>query len=123
MAMVNKTTPKPLPLCPASFPAGSNLQRAFQVCKTLESKQQWPPSCADLTQSEDILLDLTPARASGVLGFALLYSPSNSGRDNLAEEILGCNDDYEQLAGLAHLYLYGFIGVCTLSVASCLLSC
>jgi hypothetical protein len=125
MPLTNKTKPQPLPPCPGSFPLGSDLWKAYQVCKDLESSDHWRLFDTELghPRSADILLDLTPARASGVLGFALLYSPSASGRNNLAEEILGCNDDHEQLAGLAHLYLYGLIGVCTLSVASCLLSC
>jgi hypothetical protein len=120
-----KKTPTPLPPCPASFPAGSNLQRAFQVCKSLELKEQWLLFQDNLahSRSESILLDLSPTCAGRVLGSALLYSPSVGGQDNLAAEILGCNDDHERLAGLAHLYVYGLIRVCMSSVAFCLWSC
>jgi len=118
----NKTAPKPLPPCPEVFPAGSDLWRAFQVCKTLESKEQWVLSESDLahTRSEGILLDLTPACAARVLGFALLYSPSDHGRNTLAADILKGNDNengHELLSGLAYLYVYGFISVCMSSVA------
>ena len=82
---------------------------AFQVCKVLELKEQRASFKAD---PEDILLDLTPACAARVLGFAFLYSPSDYGRKTLAAEILKCNDkmdDHELLGGLAHLYVYDLI--------------
>ena len=82
--------------------------RAFQVCKTLEPKEQWVLSESDLahTRSKGILLDLTPICTARVLGFALLHSPSDHGRDTLAAEILKCDDSknsHELLGGLAHL--------------------
>ena len=75
---------------------------------------------------EGILLDSTPACAAQVLGFALLHPPLNNGRDNLAAEILECNDstnNHELLSGLAYLHVYGLIRICMSSVAFRLLSC
>ena len=128
MLLASKKNPKPLPNCPEDFPAGSDLWRAFHICKALESKEQWVLFRTNLTHdsSEGILLDLTPACAARVLGFALLYSPSDHGQNTLATEILTCSDsknDDELLGGLAHLYVYGLIRVCTSSVAFCLLFC
>ena len=54
-----------------------------------------------------ILLDLTLTCAAQVLGYPLLYSPSDHGRNTLAAEILKCNDSkngHELLGGLAHVY-------------------
>jgi len=122
MPLTNKNGPGPLPPYPENIPEGSDLWRAFQVCKTLESKERWVLSESDLahTRSEGIPLDLTPTCAARVLGFALLYSPSDHGRDTLAAEILGCGDsenEHELLSELAHLYVYGFIRLCASSVA------
>ena len=108
--------------------------RTFQVCKTLESKEQWALfhvygalgsgeqwvlSESDLAHMPDpkvlILLDLTLTCAAQVLGYPLLYSPSDHGRNTLAAEILKCNDSkngHELLGGLAHVYVYGLIRVC-----------
>ena len=96
------------------------MRRAFQVCKDLESKEQWVLFKAN---SGGILLDLTPACAARVLGFALLYFPSDNEQNTLTAEILKCNDDHELLSGLAYLYVYGLIRVCTSSIAFWLLSC
>jgi len=117
MPLSNKASSKPLPPCPGGFPAGTDLQRAFQVCKNFESKGQ-----SLVFRPDDILLDFTPVCASRVLGFALLCSSSDRGRDNLATEILNCNDDHVLLTELAHLYVYGLIRVCALSTPFCLLS-
>ena len=117
MPLTNKKKPTPLPPCPENFPEESNLRRAFQVCKTLESEERWvsPESNLAHTRSEGIPLALTPTCAARVLGFALLHSPSDNGRDNLAAEILRCNEsenDREPLGVLAHLYVQGLIRVC-----------
>jgi len=115
MPLSRKPNARPLPPCPESFPVGSDLWDAFQICKSLEPREQWLLYHGELAhpRSENVLLDLTPACAGRVLGFALLYSPSRGGRDALAAEIIGCNGDDELLAGLAHLYVYGLIRVCT----------
>jgi len=122
MPSATETFPRPLPVCPESFPMGSDLQMAFLVCETLESEERWPPLCPD-DGREPTLPALSPTRAARVLGFALLYPPSDAGRDNLTAEILGCNEDRELLAGLARLYAFGFIGFCTLLAAFCLSPC
>ena len=95
---------------------------AYQVCKTLEAEEQQPLPNAD-HRPEGISPNLPPGCAARVLGFALLYPPSEAGRDNLATEILGCNNDCELLTGLASLYVFGLIGLCTSSVAFWPLSC
>ena len=127
MPLTNKKNSTPLPPCPEHFPEESDLRRAFEVCKSLELEERWilPESDLAHTRSESILLDLTPTCAARVLGFALLYSPSDNGRDTLAAEILECNDsenDHELLSGLAHLYVYGLIRVCMSSIISYILS-
>ena len=122
ISSMNKIAPRPLPPCPEIFPGGSDLRKAFRVCSALESKERWVSFRADLvhTRSEGrVSRDLTPTCAARVLGFALLYSPSDRGRNNLAAEILKCDDgenDHELLGWLAHLYVYGLIRLCTLSI-------
>jgi len=115
MSSTNNYSPKPLPICPEGFPAGSSLEKVFQVCKTLESEEQLPLPHVD-NKCECSWPHLSPTRAARVLGFALLYPPSDTGRDNLVAGILGCNGDRELLVGLARLYAFGFIGFCTLFI-------
>jgi hypothetical protein len=105
MPSTNKPGAQPLPPCPESFPAGSDAWKTFQACKTLESTERWLVFHVDLAhpRPEEILLGFTPACAGRVLGFALLYSPSDGGREALTAEILGRGGDHELLAGLAHL--------------------
>ena len=109
---LHETSPEHLPPCPEGFTAGGNLQAAFRVCKSLELEQQWTLS-GDDPGFERILLDLSPTCAARVLGFSLLHPPSDAGQDNLAAEILACDNDRERLARLAHLYVFGFIAICT----------
>ena len=128
MPLTDKNGPGPLPPYPENFPEGGDLWRAFQVCKTLESGELWVLSESNLvhTGPEGIPLDLTPTCAARVLGSALLYSPSDHGRDALAAEILECSDsenDHELLSELAHFYVYGLIRLCTLLVTSRLSFC
>lgn len=125
MLSANTANPGPLPPCPGGFPKGSDLRKAFQVCEGLELRPGWSllPTEFAYAGSEDIMRKLTPVCVARVLGFALLYSPSDAGRDNLAADILRCNDGLELLARLAHFYVFGFIKLCTLSVAFCLFSC
>ncbi|KAJ7749233.1 hypothetical protein B0H14DRAFT_2983035 [Mycena olivaceomarginata] len=49
--------------------------------------------------------------AARTLGFALIYSLTVEGRRCLAREINSTDRDAEILAGLAHLYIFGFIRV------------
>ncbi|RPD65050.1 hypothetical protein L227DRAFT_277372 [Lentinus tigrinus ALCF2SS1-6] len=44
-----------------------------------------------------------------VLGHSLLLAPNDSRRDALVRDILACHEDPELLAGLAYLYIFGFI--------------
>ena len=125
MPSANKPVAQPLPPCPGSFPAGSDAWKAFRARKTLESTERWLVSHVDLAhpRPEEILPGFTEACAGRMLGFALLYSPSDGGQEALTGEILRCGDDHGLLAGLAHLYVYGLIRVCVLSVVVCMFSC
>ena len=95
----NKIPSESLPSCP--FLAEIDLQRAFQVYKNLESQGQWP----DLDKSEPISTRLPTVCVARVLGFGPLRPPSDTGRDNLATDIIGCNESRGLLGDLAHLYV------------------
>ncbi|KAF6746670.1 hypothetical protein DFP72DRAFT_1152120 [Ephemerocybe angulata] len=53
--------------------------------------------------------DIPPVIIARVLGHGLRLAPSEEGRQVLAREILDCNTDWELLAGLGHVYVYGMI--------------
>ena len=95
----NKIPSESLPSCP--FLAEINLRRAFRVYKNLESQGQRP----DLDKSELISTGLPTVCAARVLGFGPLRPPSDIGRDNLATDIIGCNESRGLLGDLAHLYV------------------
>ncbi|TBU29134.1 hypothetical protein BD311DRAFT_777716 [Dichomitus squalens] len=52
-----------------------------------------------------------PRVAGRVLGYALIYAPSDVGRDCVAREVQDRHNDPEVLVGLAHLYIYGLIRI------------
>jgi hypothetical protein len=71
--------------------------------------------------SEGILPGFTTARASRVVGFVLLYSPSDGGREASVTEILGYNGDSMSHDWAGHTGVYdSFVRICTSSVAFCL---
>ncbi|KAJ7491930.1 hypothetical protein FB451DRAFT_1348694 [Mycena latifolia] len=53
----------------------------------------------------------SPEIAGRTLGYALLFAPSDTGRDCVAREVNACNGNIERLVGLAHLYIYGLIRI------------
>ncbi|KAJ7196767.1 hypothetical protein GGX14DRAFT_375800 [Mycena pura] len=53
-----------------------------------------------------------PEVAGRTLGYALIFAPSDAGRDCVAREVNACNGDIERLAALAHLYIFGLVRVC-----------
>ena len=57
-------------------------------------------------------IGLVKRTAARVLGYGLLYATNERGREALARDVHSCGQDQELLAGLAHLYVYGLIGVC-----------
>ena len=110
---------------PKVFPLEATCRGRFGSARSSNQKDNGLCS-APTSHTLDLMIScktLPPACASRVLSFALLHSPSDRGRDNLATEILDCNDDHVLLAELTHLYMYGLIRVCKLSVPFCLLSC
>ncbi|KAJ6486672.1 hypothetical protein C8R45DRAFT_995488 [Mycena sanguinolenta] len=60
---------------------------------------------------ETFIYNHPPKVAARTLGYALIHAPSPAGRDCISQEIVGCNDEPEYLAGLAHLYIYGLIRI------------
>ena len=110
------TTPR-LPL----HSIGTPIHTAFEACKALERRGQWFVFDAELGHSEssDILQELTLLVTGRVLGWGLLYPPSDAGRDSLAGDIVACKDNDENLAASAHLCVYALLRVYTSSVVSC----
>ena len=56
---------------------------------------------------------IAPRVAARVLGHGIILAPNDVGRDALVRDILACEEDFKLLAGLAHLYVYGLIRMCT----------
>lgn len=111
MPVVTKQDPMSLPGFPSS--AGTSVHTAFEVCKALEKKDHWSKFEAELKhpKSHNILHNLTPVVAGRVLGYGLLYLPSDGGKNFLAMDILACKDN-EDLAVLAHLFVCALLGIC-----------
>lgn len=120
MPVATKSDLKPLPDCP--FSKGVLVHTTFKVCKILERKHQWLLFDAEPEhpKSSNILQDLTPVVTGQVLGYGLLYPPSDARRDILAANVIACKGNGEKLAVLAHLYIYTPIRICMSLVASCL---
>ncbi|KAH9919692.1 uncharacterized protein B0H18DRAFT_1026718 [Fomitopsis serialis] len=97
--------PNPTALHPNPYQHGDEIWEAYNQCLSLEQHEGWNTFAAQLQKdvSEGIMNDLSPRVAARVLGWALRVAPSDEGRNALVREIVGCNDDPELLAGLAHL--------------------
>lgn len=82
-----QTAPTRLPRRP---PRGKQLTEGVQAYKTLQSTESRLLHSNDLAHDRpgDLLLEFTPPRARRVLGYALLFCPSATGRDALAAGIL-----------------------------------
>ena len=113
--------PDPEPLPDSLFSAGTSIYTAFEVCKALEKKDQWLIFDVELGHSRpaDILQELAPVVTGRVLGYGLLYPASDVGRDFLTADIIACQDKDEDLAALAHLYIYALLRACASSAAFC----
>ncbi|KAI0797151.1 hypothetical protein C8Q75DRAFT_862859 [Abortiporus biennis] len=89
---------------------------AYDLCLALETHVIWSfgvevdPNVEN-RPTEKILQKLSPIIAARVLGHALRLAPTATSRAHLANEIKDCNGNDRLLAGLAHLYVFGLIGV------------
>jgi hypothetical protein len=115
MTLAGKTKPQPLPT--NNYPDGTDDRTAYDACRLLEQSEGWNIFTADLKKkySEPIMKDMTPRVAGRVLGYGLLFAPNEGGRAALVRDINGCERDPELLGGLAHLYVFGLMRVCTFS--------
>jgi hypothetical protein len=117
MPLASKPDCQPLP--ENQFALGTNHHMAYEECRLLEQKEAW----LERDLSENIMRDMPPSMVARVLGYALMFAPSEAGRDFLARDILSCRPEHlstqdasycspELLAGLAHIYVFGVIHVC-----------
>ena len=115
MTLAAKTSPQPLPA--NNYTNGTAIRKAYDTCRSLEESESWNIFAADLLKvySEEIMRDMTPTVAGRVLGYGLLFAPSEDGRTALVRDINGCERDPELLGGLAHLYVFGLMRVCMFS--------
>ena len=112
MPLARKPNTNSLP--PNNYPPG-DLHTAYEHCLRLERQLRRVSSEAIMGQ------DMTPRIVARVLGWGLYLAPNNAGQGALVRDIIACDQDQELLAGLAHLYVYGLIRVCTCSYHSPLL--
>ncbi|KAK0502204.1 hypothetical protein EDD18DRAFT_1346783 [Armillaria luteobubalina] len=107
---------EPLPDAPPDdFRQGSPEYTAYQSCRTLEALgSSWGVVVGGLTRedSQTAMFRFSPQVVARVLGYALVHSHTVQGKANVAEEILGCNQNGEFLAGLSYIYVMGMIRVC-----------
>ena len=113
--MLPATRHLPAPLPQNLYPTG-DLCAAYERCLWL---QESLPVGRDLSVDDsekagslETTLELSPVVAARVLGYGLLYSFTDAGRNTLSHDILSCGEDKELLVGLAHLYVYGLLRVC-----------
>lgn len=106
--------PFPQALVPNPYPIG-DIHTAYEHCRRLECLEYWNTFSDDLRNSlsMDVTQRMAPRVAARVLGHGLRFAPNDVGREALVRDILACDEDLELLAGLAHLYVYGLIRVCT----------
>jgi hypothetical protein len=115
MTLAGKPNPQPLPA--NKYPDGTETGTAYDTCRWLEQSQGWNMFTQDLTKSysETIMKDMMPCVAGRILGYSLLFAPNEDGRAALVQDINACEHDPELLGGLAHLYVFGLMRVCTFS--------
>ncbi|KAF9472839.1 hypothetical protein BDN70DRAFT_844095 [Pholiota conissans] len=109
---------QPLPLNP--FEVDTLTYSAYDECFLLEQKTEWNEFADDLGSDffDSMMSEMTPVIVARVLGHALRLSPSPNDRGVLVREIMDCKAhptdvhvSPELFAGLAHLYIYGMMGV------------
>ena len=105
-SMLTSTMSEPLP--PNPYSDNSVLQGAYDCCLYVQGLSDW----GVLGLSDAAMLQTAPQVAGRTLGYALIAAPTDKARHCVAREVFRCGRDLEALAGLAHLYIYGFICVC-----------
>ena len=97
--LLSATALPPNPYSPLTHPSW---HAAYACCIRLE----------EVSPQVDMLQ--TGGQVAGrTLGFALIHAPNEVARDCVAREINGCEDNVELLVGLAHVYIFEFIRICT----------
>ena len=97
----------PLPNNPYSD--DSMLQKAYERCLYVQGLTDWGVLVGP---TETVMLKTSPQVAGRTLGYALIKAPTEEARTCVAREVVSCGRDLEAIAGLAHLYIYGFIRIC-----------
>ena len=105
--------PFPQALVPNPYPIG-DIHTAYEHCRRLECLEYWnTPDDLRNSLSVDVMQGIAPRVAARVLGHGIILEPNEAGRDALVRDSLACEEDLELWAGLAHLYVYGLIRMCT----------
>jgi len=104
------------PHLPNNLQTRANIVLAYTICLNLEKGilEETKSSKMAERHSERRLLVLCR-----ILGFLLLYIPTDVGRENVAHEIQICGKDRESLLQLGEMYLDHFIRPCMLSTFHC----
>ena len=103
----------PNPYSPLTHPSW---HAAYAYCIPLEQTGTLSDTMFPLVPPVSPQVDMlqTSGQVAGrTLGYALIHAPNDAARDCVAREINGCEDNAELLAGLAHVYIFGFIRICT----------
>ncbi|RDX53495.1 hypothetical protein OH76DRAFT_1553572 [Lentinus brumalis] len=101
-----------LPFNPYSATDKPEWHAAYERCLELERVPSWTTHITDLDEAAyALMLQISPEVAARTLGYALIEASDDKGRKCVAREINDCEYDFEALAGLAHLYIFGFICV------------
>ena len=112
-AVMSAGEPFPQALAPNPYPIGDT-HAAYEHCRRLECLEYWnTPDDLRNSLSVDVMQGIAPRVAARVLGHGIILAPNDVGRDALVRDILACEEDFKLLAGLAHLYVYGLIRMCT----------
>ena len=111
--LLSATALPPNPYSPLTHP---NWHAAYACCVPLEQARILADTMFLLVPAAPPQADMvqTSGQVAGrTLGYALIHAPNEVARDCVAREINGCEDDEELLAGLAHVFIFGFIRICT----------
>jgi hypothetical protein len=109
--MAGKLTPQPLP--ENHFPSDTDIQQAYDQCLALEQHELRNSSQSDLHRTNSCITtsNTNPQVLARILGYSILFAPSEDGRTALTREIIGCEGNSELLFALAYLYVYGMISM------------
>ncbi len=105
----------PLPANPYDLASQPHLHRDFASCARVGGATSWESFFDELhrSMSQDLIFNTSPQIAGKTLGYALIYAPTIVGRDRLAHELITFDNDPEVFAGLANLYIFGLIRICS----------